>query len=183
MSKKDKHSKTDDAALFRSAIGAVRPVKNRRSDTRPPPPKPRARFREADERAVLSESLAQDPAIAEVETGEELSFARNGVSRDIQRKLRRGKYAVQDEIDLHGLTVAEAREALGNFMTHALARRARCVRVVHGKGHRSGRRGPVLKNAVNRWLRQWDAVVAFCSAPPNDGGTGAVYVLLSSKYK
>ena len=183
MSEKDKHSKTDDAALFRDAVGDVKPVTSRRRERRGAPPKPQARFSAADDADVLAESLQQDPRIAEVETGEELTFARDGVSREIQRKLRRGKFAVQAEIDLHGMRVPEARQELGIFMKEALAQRAKCVRVVHGKGHRSGQRGPVLKNAVNRWLRQWDEVVAFCSTPPNDGGTGAVYVLLSKKYR
>ena len=178
MDKKDKHSKTDDAALFRAAVGPVDRVTSKRKGVRPPPPKPWAKFSRADDRAVLEESLQQDPEVAEVETGENLSFARSGISRDVMRKLRRGKFALQGEIDLHGLTLEEARAELGDFISEAVSRRARCIRVVHGKGRRSGHRGPVLKNGVNRWLRRWDPVLAFCSAQPRDGGTGAVYVLL-----
>ncbi len=178
MSKKDKHSKTDDAALFRSAVGPVEPVSSRRGVRRGPQPKPHARFSQADDQAVLTESLRADPDLAELETGDPLLFARPDITRKVMRQLRRGQYALQDEIDLHGLTVEEARAALHTFLVEALARRARCVRVVHGKGLGSGPRGPVIKSGVNRWLRHWDCVAAFCSAPAQDGGTGAVYVLL-----
>ena len=122
-----------------------------------------------------------DPDLAELETGEELLFARPGISRKIMRQLRRGQFAIQDEIDLHGMTLEEARPALQAFLEAAIARHARCVRVVHGKGRGSGPRGPVLKNGVNRWLRRWDSIVAFCSAQPHDGGTGAAYVLIKNK--
>jgi len=178
MSKKDKHSKTDDAALFRSAIGPVAPVSSRRGKPHSPPPKPQARFSEADNRAVLEESLAEDPDLAELEIGEELLFARPDITRKVMRQLRRGQYTIQDEIDLHGMTLEEARPALHAFIESAIAHRAQCVRVVHGKGLGSGPRGPVLKNGVNRWLRRWDSIAAFCSAQPHHGGTGAAYVLI-----
>ena len=96
------------------------------------------------------------------------------------RKLARGNFAVQAEIDLHGLTVAEAKPRLKEFIEDSVRSHRRCVRVVHGKGLGSGTRGPVLKDSVNRWLRQWDAVLAFVSTRQVDGGTGAVYVLLGS---
>jgi len=178
MSKKDKHSKTDDAALFRSAVGPVAPVSTRRSTQPRPQPKPHARFSQADDRAVLEESLTAEPDLAELETGEELLFARPNITRKVMRQLRRGQYAIQDEIDLHGMTLEEARTALHAFIGAATARRAHCVRVIHGKGLGSGPRGPVLKSGVNRWLRRWDSVAAFCSAQPQHGGTGAAYVLL-----
>lgn len=94
------------------------------------------------------------------------------------RKLARGGYSVQAEIDLHGMTVAEARERLSDFIEHSVLANNMCVRIVHGKGLGSGDRGPVLKSAVNRWLRRWDRVLAFVSARQVDGGTGAIYVLL-----
>jgi DNA-nicking Smr family endonuclease len=181
MSKKDKHSKTDDAALFRDAVGPVAPVSSRRGTPKKTPPKPHARFSKADDKAVLEESLTADPDLAELETGEELLFARPGISRKVMRQLRRGQYAIQDEIDLHGMTLEEARPALHAFIESAITHRAHCVRIVHGKGLGSGPRGPVLKNGVNRWLRRWNSVAAFCSAQPQHGGTGAAYVLI--KYK
>jgi len=178
MSKKDKHSKTDDAALFRNTVGPVEQVSSRRAAQRPPQPKPHARFSEADDEAVLEESMTDGPDLVELEIGDELIFARPNISRKIMRQLRRGHYSIQDEIDLHGMTLEEARVALKAFISNAIAQRARCVRVVHGKGLGSGPRGPVLKSGVNRWLRRWDPVAAFCSAQPKHGGTGAVYVLL-----
>jgi len=128
---------------------------------------------------VLAESLDADPADLEVETGEELSFRRNGVPETTMRRLRRGLYARRDELDLHGMTQEEARLALLGFLADADHHGLRCVRIVHGKGRGSGDRGPVLKAAVNRWLRRHDAVRAFCSARRSDGGTGALYVLLN----
>lgn len=94
------------------------------------------------------------------------------------RMLQRGAYAIQAEIDLHGMTVAEAKPRLQNFVERCAKNGKLCIRIVHGKGLGSGERGPVLKNAVNRWLRKWDVVLAFVSARQVDGGTGAVYVLL-----
>ena len=96
------------------------------------------------------------------------------------RRLARGNYAVQAEIDLHGLTVVEAKQHLHQFIADSVLSGHRCVRVVHGKGRGSGERGPVLKPSVNHWLRRWDNVLAFVSTPQVHGGTGAVYVLLRS---
>jgi len=94
------------------------------------------------------------------------------------RRLRRGYYRVEAELDLHGLIVAEAKRELRDFLARCIARQQRCVRIIHGKGLGSGPRGPVLKQAVNVILRRTENVVAFCSANPRDGGTGAIYVLL-----
>lgn len=138
----------------------------------------RAASRRADEAKALAESLAFDAHDLDVESGDELGFRREGVPQSVLRRLRRGEYAVRDEIDLHGMTQDEARRALGAFLADAVLHRRRCVRIIHGKGLGSGHRGPVLKSAVNRWLRRHDAVKAFCSARRNDGGTGALYVLL-----
>ena len=168
-------------ASFRDAVGDVKPLPPRPTAPRAPRPRPSAAFRRADERAVLEESLALGPGEWLVETGEELLFRRAHLSARLLERLRRGEFAVEDQIDLHGLTALEAREALREFLTEALARRLACVRVVHGKGLRSGPRGPVLKHAVNVWLRKVDAVLAFASAPRRDGGTGAVYVLLARR--
>lgn len=141
--------------------------------------RPRASSRRADEARVLADSLAFDAHDLDVESGDELGFRREGISESVLRRLRRGEYAVRDELDLHGMTQDEARAALGAFLAEAAHHDHRCVRVIHGKGRGSGHRGPVLKSAVNRWLRRHAAVAAFCSARRNDGGTGALYVLLS----
>jgi DNA-nicking Smr family endonuclease len=141
--------------------------------------RPRAASRRADEARVLAELLAFDAHDLDVESGDELGYRREGISEAVLRRLRRGEYSIRDELDLHGMTQDEARAALGAFLAEAVSQGQRCVRVIHGKGLGSGHRGPVLKSAVNRWLRRHGAVVAFCSARRNDGGTGALYVLLA----
>jgi len=172
---------SDEARLFREAVRGVRPLGARAPAPQPPRAGARARFTRADRAAVLKESLdtqGADPALA---SGEELVFHRPEVQPAVLRKLRRGEYRVQREIDLHGLTVAEAKAALRQFLIRALEQHVRCVRIVHGKGLRSGHRGPVLKIAVNGVLRRTGAVLAYVSACPVDGGTGALYVLLAAQ--
>ena len=120
-----------------------------------------------------------DPDTADIETGDALFFHRPQISRIVMRRLRRGRYSVREEIDLHGMTAPEARLALHDFIVECSRNGIGCVRVVHGKGLRSGQRGAVLKAGVNQWLPQWQEVLAFCSALPRDGGTGAVYVLVA----
>jgi DNA-nicking Smr family endonuclease len=168
----------EERELFRKAVEDVRPLPARATPPAARAVAPRARFRRADELAVLEESLAVNPE-AESDTGEDLNFRRAKVSLAVFRKLRRGEYSVQEEIDLHGCTAVEARAALYEFLAEAVSRGVRCVRVIHGKGRRSGHAGPVLKRKLGRWLQVRDDVLAYCSARPVDGGTGAVYVLLA----
>jgi len=170
---------SDEARLFREAVRGVRPLRTRAPAPSRPKVRPRARFTHADRAAVLRESLDSAGADPELLGGEALVFHRPQVQPSVLRKLRRGEYRVQREIDLHGLTVAEAKVALRQFLIGALEHRVRCVRIVHGKGLRSGHRGPVLKAAVSAVLRRTGAVLAYVSARQVDGGTGAVYVLLS----
>ena len=178
-------TRSDDTQLFREAVRDVKPLGKpaeaaEQPANRPRRPRPAARFARADRLAVLEESLRDeviDPALA---SGEELVFQRGGIRPAVLRRLRRGDYRVQGEIDLHGLTVAEAKQALREFLAKALMRQWRCVRIIHGKGLRSGHRGPVLKGMVGAMLRKLGPVLAFVSARQVDGGTGAVYVLLSS---
>jgi len=173
----------EDARLFREAVQDVKPLGRpvaEHSSRRSRRPRPTARFTRADRLAVLEESLRDDVIDPALASGEELVFHRAGIQPAVLRKLRRGDYRVQGEIDLHGLTVAEARQALREFLAQALMRQWRCVRVIHGKGLRSGHRGPVLKGMVGAVLRKVGPVVAYVSARQVDGGTGAVYVLLSS---
>jgi DNA-nicking Smr family endonuclease len=112
--------------------------------------------------------------------GDEIAFRRDGVQDSVMRKLKRGEYRVEDVCDLHGLRVDEAKAALREFLAESLARRLRCVRVIHGKGMNPGPRGPVIKTAVNMILRKTGPVLAFTSARRVDGGTGAINVLLST---
>lgn len=178
----EEHAVTDndnDNDEFRRAFSDATPLKveDRVPETRPKP-KPRARFSRADEREALKESLHDDIDTIEHGYGAALRFQRASVGRRTMRKLARGGYSVQAEIDLHGMTVAEAKQRLADFIEHCVISGNLCVRVVHGKGLGSGHRGPVLKNAINRWLRNWDSVLAFVSTRQVDGGTGALYVLL-----
>lgn len=160
------------AELFRD----VKPARTDKLHLQSSPAPAKANFTRADEQEVLKESLL-DPR-AGLARGDALEYRGQGVSPQLFRRLQRGRLAVQDEVDLHGLNAMEAREYLREFVGAARLRGLRCIRVVHGKGKRSGQRGPVLKNKVDVWLRKWSEVLAFCSARPVDGGTGAVYVLL-----
>ena len=164
---------------FRDAVKDVKPLPPRPPPPKRPPPPARAAFARLDEQQVLNDSLLLGPGELLVETGEELLFRRAHLTDGLVRRLRRGEFAVEGELDLHGLNSPQAREALRGFLKDALRHRCHCVRVIHGKGLRSGPRGPVLKHAVNVWLRHFDAVLAFASARGMDGGTGAIYVLLS----
>jgi DNA-nicking Smr family endonuclease len=125
------------------------------------------------------DSLLDDLSESDLlETGEHLSYTQPGVQKSVLRKLKSGKYSIQSEIDLHGLTVNEARLELSDFLKAAQQRRHLCIRVIHGKGRKNANKSPRLKPAVNQWLQRNKMVLAFCSARINDGGTGAVYVLL-----
>jgi len=171
--------KEKDTDEFQRAMRGIRPLRSepRVLETKPKP-KPRARFTKADEQQVLAESLEDDIDTIEQGHGAALRYCRQHVGKRTMRKLQRGGFSVQAEIDLHGMTLDEARPRLADFIAYNVSQGKYCVRVVHGKGLGSGDRGPVLKSAVNRWLRRWDSVLAFVSTRQVDGGTGAVYVLL-----
>jgi DNA-nicking Smr family endonuclease len=148
--------------------------------TKPPPPAfPKQRY--LDEALVRKEMLSENYDPAEVETGEELLFIRSGVQHSVLAKLRRGQFSIEAELDLHGMIVRVAQVEVANFLRECRNRSIRCARIVHGKGYGSWQKQPVLKNKLNKWLRQRDEVLAFCSARPVDGGTGAVYVLIKRK--
>lgn len=169
----------DDDQLFRESMRNVRPLQDDRHQPKPAKrPKPVPRQTLKDEQQVLDDMFSDAWKAEDVETGEELLFARTGLQQRVIKQLRRGHYRIDAELDMHGMTVDEARLALTDFLKHCLANAARCVRIVHGKGHGSLNKLPVLKNKVNSWLRQRDEVLAFSSARPDDGGTGALYVLL-----
>lgn len=164
---------------FRAAVADARPLPAPPLRQAPKPP-PRARFHRDDERQTLADSLNGAPEPGDVLAGgDSLLYAKPGVQHATLRKLRRGHFSIGAQLDLHGLGSDEARVALARFLQSARQRAVRCVCIIHGKGLRSGPRGPVLKHKLNHWLRQREEVIAFCSARPADGGTGAVYVLLS----
>ncbi len=167
--------------LFELSVGEVVPMpSNLRVMHERAKPEPEPLQREADERAVLLQALSDDFDVESLlDTDETLSFRRPEISAEVVRKLRRGHWALQAQIDLHGLRRDEAREALGQFVHEAGRRGLRCVRVVHGKGNGSPGREPILKGRVRRWLVQKAEVLAFVQAKASDGGAGALMVLLT----
>ena len=166
--------------LFQNAVGTVNvlPDKGRvRLAPLPPPPVPKQQ--QLDEQAALAESISDTFDVSSLlDTDDHLSFRRPGVGTDIAQKLRKGKWSIQRQIDLHGLRSDEAREALSTFIRESHKQGIRCVRVVHGKGLGSPGKAPVLKEKVHRWLVQKAEVVAFVQAQPAQGGAGALVVLL-----
>ena len=173
-------SKQAQETLFRAAIGKVQPLTDTgrvRIETQKPQPAPMQRL--LDEKEVLRASLSDDFDVSSLlDTDTALSYTQVGVGVDVTRKLRRGVWAVQGELDLHGLRIEDAREALLHFIREAQKQGWRCVRVVHGKGLGSPKKTPVLKSRVHSWLMQKTEVLAYVQAKPADGGAGAVVVLL-----
>lgn len=168
----------EERRLFREQVKVTRVLKQDRVSHPPTRRRPQPFQRRRDEQRVMASLLSDEYDPAEVETGEELIYLRPGVQQRVWRKFRRGQYAIEAELDLHGNIVTEARERVDQFLREAQRDGKRCVRIIHGKGLSAEGKLPVLKHKVNSWLRQKDGVLAFCSARPNDGGTGAVYVLL-----
>ncbi len=166
--------------MFEISVGPVEVLRHVARVQHPrTPPAPEPRQREADERQVLLQALSDEIDIDSLlDTDESLSFRREGIDVEVVRKLRRGHWSLQAQIDLHGLRRDAAREAMGAFIAESTRRGLRCVRVVHGKGHNSPGREPVLKGRVRRWLVQKSEVLAFVQARASEGGAGALIVLL-----
>jgi len=165
-----------DAALFRQAMSEVTPLPptDRRSPPRVPPLIPRMNEHSP---TMVADRLSNAGASEEEAT----EFTRNGLNKITLRKLRRGVWPPQDSLDLHGLNADQARRLLQTFLHEAGAKGLRCVNIIHGKGWRSEGREGLLKMLTRHWLTQYPAVLAFCEAPPQAGGGGAVWVLLSQK--
>ena len=159
---------------FRRAVADAKPLKHKKRVTPPRGASPVARQTLLDERAALAESLGPVSLDDALDSGTELSYLKEGYPRDTLRKLRRGHWVVQAELDLHGMNRYEARDAVAAFLNESPRR---CVRIIHGKGLGSRQREPVLKGLLRKWLVRAD-VLAFCQAPGNQGGSGAVLVLL-----
>ena len=166
--------------LFAHAVGPVAPLRQRaRAVIERARASPVPRQRERDEAAVLREAISDEFDVETLlETDDALSYRRRGIGPEVVRKLRRGVWAIQGQLDLHGLRRDEARERLGAFLRDADRHGLRCVRVIHGKGHGSPGREPVLKAKVKSWLAQKSEVIAFTQARAADGGHGALLVLL-----
>jgi DNA-nicking Smr family endonuclease len=166
--------------LFVRAVGAVKPIPAKaRVLNLGKRPEPRPLQQDLDDQAALLESMSDEFDVSTLlDVDDQLSFRRPGIGTDITRKLRKGEWSLQGQLDLHGLRSDEAREALGQFVRDAKRMGWRCVRVVHGKGLGSPGKEPVLKSKVQRWLVQKNEVLAFVQAKPSDGGAGALVVLL-----
>jgi len=180
MASKDDTSDNEND-LFKQATDNVRPLKQDRITPTPKHTKPIPKKTLEDEQQVMDSLLSDEWEPGEVESGEELLFSRPGIQKSVFRKLRTGKYVVEAELDLHGMFAKDARQFVAGFISESQARGLRCVRIIHGKGLSSPNKMPVLKNKVNQWLQLMDAVLAFSSALPGDGGTGAVYILLKRR--
>lgn len=164
----------DEAAIFQQAMQGVKPIKeDNRAQTKPTPKKIRIRCHDDTHniRDVFSDTPVDDYP-------DQLLYSRDGITPDTLKKLRKGQFHIDNSIDLHGMTVDAARDYLIEFLGECETHGSRCVIIVHGKGYSSPEKKPVIKPMVNRWLREVPRVLAFCSAQPRDGGTGAVYVLL-----
>lgn len=181
--KRTERQAQSDRELFLSSIGDVTPLDA--SDRIEPvfqAPRPIPVQRIADEKLALRESLSDEFSVESLlETDEALSYTKERIGPDVVRKLRRGHWVIQDQIDLHGMRRDEAREMIVEFLRQAALRGIRCVRIVHGKGLGSVNNEPVLKKLVHKWLVQRSDVIAFCQAKPADGGSGAVVVLLKGR--
>jgi DNA-nicking Smr family endonuclease len=166
--------------LFTRAIGQVQPIAAKpRVQVNIPAPVPRRLQQDIDDAAALQESMSDEFDVSTLlDVDDQMSFRRPGIGTDVTRKLRKGEWSIQGQIDLHGLRSDEARNAVGQFIRDAKRMGWRCVRVVHGKGLGSPGKEPVLKSKVQRWLVQKNEVLAFVQAKPSDGGAGALVVLL-----
>ncbi len=170
----------EEREVFATAIGRVKPLADKNTAKLPRPQIPPIPAQQRlDDAAVLREALSDEwDTSSLLDTDEALSFKRPGIGPDVVRKLRRGDWTVQAQVDLHNLRTDDAREALGSFVRESFKNGLRCVRVVHGKGLGSPGKVPVLKNKVHSWLIQKNQVLAFVQATPSQGGAGAVVVLL-----
>ena len=172
----------DDSALFRQTIGKVKQLK---SDTLLLAPEDKPKPYPKQQSSTIKNSF-ENSSESEIETlfqEDSISFIAPGLQKNVLKKLRKGYFGLDATIDLHGLTSQEAKHQLSRFLLVSVEDGYRCVHIIHGKGYRSPGNHPVLKNDINVWLRQHKDVQAFCSTPPKDGGTGAVFVLLKLSRK
>lgn len=166
----------DDSRLFRRSIGVVRRLHHEQTHTATahrPSPKPRATRAEIPQTVDFLTDNGELLALGDI-----LEHRLPGAQQRVMQRLRQGRIAIERDLDLHGLTAVEARRQLPGFLADAQADGLRCVRIIHGKGYRSPEQRPVLKSLLDQWLPQCPEVLAYCSALPKHGGTGAVYVLL-----
>lgn len=171
MPKKPKITQEDLDAL-QNAMKGVKPLTQRKIRLRSSIKKPLNIPREDEAWFQFNENNNLDAVVSE----EFIAFKQSGVSNKTLRKLRKGQYNVEATLDLHGLSVEEARKTVYEFLHQCLADKRRVVLIIHGKGRHSQK--PILKNKLNHWLREVNVVLAFCSASVSHGSRGAIYILL-----
>ncbi len=177
MSSENNHDSGNDTMKALLGLG-VKPLKQDKVAPYRKPIAPIPRQRLLDDQRVMEELLEENDETVSYESGDELKFLRTGYSTRLLKKLRRGDYAIQDELDLHGLVTGEAKQQTHGFINECAADGIRAVRIVHGKGRNSPGRVPVIKNMLMGWLSKNQYVIGVVSTPANDGGSGAIYVLL-----
>jgi len=171
---------SEDRDLFHQTVGKVRAINTDKILPGPTAkPKPFPNKSAVNVHEQLS-TLPLDYDIEEVSLGDSLSYLAPGLQTKVLKKLKQGHFGAAAELDLHGLTSSDAKQQLLTFLHLCMQNGFRCAHIIHGKGYRSSDNRPVLKNHLNLWLRQHQNVLAFCSATPKQGGTGAVLVLLQS---
>ena len=178
MKKKVSRNEQSDINLFREEIGIIEKIEHDKIHPVTASPKPIAKFRQQRIDQALNSTFSDEYEPHTIGSEETLSFRRSGIQHRLFSRLRNGHLQIEAELDLHGMTVSIAHQALAKFLQDCQTDALRCVRIVHGKGWSSKNQKPVLKTKLNSWLQQDDNILAFCSAPIEDGGTGAAYVLL-----
>ena len=182
-SKFEQQISEEEQQFFRDEVADVRPLKSdKRIETKKKQhvPKPRHSLTTFANDEQATDTVFSDPDLRDIEVEDFLFYARSGIQQKVQRKLRRGEIDIEDELDLHGYTVVEAKAAIIDFIEECKRQYIRYIRIIHGKGYRSEQKVPVLKTHVAYWLPQHRDVLAFSSACPADGGTGALYVILKA---
>lgn len=177
----------EERQSFLNEVADVRPlVSEKRFEAvkNKPSPKPRHDQYDSESEQAADDNMLSDPVdLQDAAVEDVLFFARTGIQQKAQKKLRRGELPLEEELDLHGYTVNEAKIAIQDFLFECKRQHIRYIRIIHGKGYRSDQKIPVLKTHVAYWLPQISDVLAFSSALPKDGGTGAIYVILKSSRK
>ena len=177
---------TCEKDLFREAMSGVSPMTHDKAYHEAEKPKIKSKqeninTKSFEEEMLVHDTLSDELEIEDVDNEEVLSFCKSGIQKNVFKKLRTGNYRISDELDLHGSTLKQAKKILLYYLQEAVQFEGCCIRIIHGKGHRSGNNKPVLKTHVNHWLSEHERVLAFHSAKAKDGGTGAVYVLLKTQ--
>lgn len=166
---------------FKNSLESVQKMPQDRVTPYRPKLSPTPTQRLADDARVMEELLAESDEASSFHSGDELKYLKQGYPPQLLRRLRRGEFSIQEELDLHGLIAQEAKPAVHSFINEAANTGISAIRIVHGKGLHSRDKKPVLKNLILGWLRKNQYVIAVCSTPANDGSTGAIYVLIDQR--